>query len=249
MAVEILKAPRAVVLKASGINCDEETSYAFDLAGAESHIVHINQIKSGEYKIGDYQIVVIPGGFSYGDDIASGRIMAIELQTFLADELMEHKEKGKLILGICNGFQVLVQSGLLPFGEITSLSGTNASLEANSSGHFESRWVYVKQDEGAPFSLPVAHGEGRFVSNKETLSEIEENGQVILRYCTCSGDVSMEYPYNPNGSMNAIAGICDQSGLVIGLMPHPERAVQKFQSDRQAGLSFLKDIVNLAKGL
>lgn len=228
--------PKVCVLKTEGTNCDLETAYAFEKAGARCRMVHVNQLRSGEEKLSDYQILVIPGGFSYGDDVQSGKILAVELTSFLKDKLQEFVDCGKPVLGICNGFQVLVRTGLLPDRKIGDISTT---LMNNDSGHFECRWVRLRVEEspciftrgmsGSLISVQVAHGEGKFFTSPEELGKLEAEGRVVFRYAGDDGQSTMEYPYNPNGSLNAIAGICDRTGLVMGMMPHPERFVELFQ--------------------
>ncbi len=240
--IEILRSPKTAVLKTAGTNCDPETEYAFNKAGARAEIIQLSQFKNGEYKIENYPIVVIPGGFSYGDDLGAGTMMALELKKYLGDQLMEHLHRGGLILGICNGFQVLVASGLLPCGAICERKDIQASLERNDSGRFISKWVWLKKKDGETFTLPIAHGEGKFVASKETLDEIKKNKQIVLRY----------HRENPNGSMNAIAGISDPKRQIIGLMPHPERFVEKFHNrevkvGEPSGLVFIREFVDLAR--
>lgn len=265
MSVELIKDPSAVIFKTAGINCDAETRYAFEKAGARTEVIHINQFINHEKKLNNYQIIVIPGGFSYGDDIGSGRVMAIELRSWLADELLKHIQKGRLVVGICNGFQVLTQTGLLPFGEMQSLKNTEVALAGNDSKRFESRWIYIAPQTGScpfifddePIYLPVAHREGKFVTDPATLIKLEESGQVIFRYCDLYGKAATKYPENPNGSMNAIAGICDTSGRIIGLMPHPERYTEFYHNPNWRrngrkepdGLKFIKQIVSFASQL
>ncbi len=268
MSVIELCPPKAAVVKTSGINCDRETRYALEVAGARADIVHLNELKSDERKIDDYQIIVIPGGFSYGDDLASGRVMAVEMQTQLADQLMKHVyHKGRLVLGICNGFFHLVQTGLLPFGNISTLDRVQASLAPNENGRFESRWVHLKPENSLcifgikdkeTVDFPVAHGEGRFTTTPQNLARIENEGLVVFRYCDVRGMPTQVYPDNPNGSTNAIAGICDPSGRILGLMPHPERFVDRFKHPNWRrlssnftpdGLIFFQNIVKYAKQL
>ncbi len=226
--------PKVLVLRAAGTNCDMETAFAFSRAGAVVERVHINQLKSKAKELSRYQILALPGGFSYGDDLAAGKILANELKYTLADELRDFIEKGRLIIGICNGFQILVKAGLLPGN---SNSEQEVTLTINDSGKFEDRWTYLKNQkskiknqkciwtQGLPevIYLPVAHGEGKFIAkDKAVLERLENNGQVVLRYCDKKGNPA-EYPDNPNGSENAIAGLADQTGRIFGLMPHPER--------------------------
>ncbi len=228
--------PRVCVLRADGTNCDLETFYAFEKAGAECRMVHVNQLRSGEERLAGYQILALPGGFSYGDDVHSGKILAVELTSFLRESLQEFVDGGKPVIGICNGFQVLVRTGLLPGRRLGDI---RCALMNNDSGRFECRWVTMKVEDspciftrglsGRLLSIQVAHGEGKFYAEREQLDSLEAAGQVVFRYAGPDGLPTMEYPYNPNGSLNAIAGICDRTGLVMGLMPHPERFVDIHQ--------------------
>lgn len=232
---------KVVVLRAAGTNCDYETCYAFYRAGAVVELVHINQLVRGEKKLSPYQILAIPGGFTYGDDIEAGKILANELKYKLKDQIEDFIQQGKLVIGICNGFQVLVKAGLLP-----ATSGPaalqEATLSGNDSGKFEDRWVYLK-----PFNadkcvftrgiketlyLPVAHAEGKFIPrDPAVLQKLRENRQVIFRYVGPDGNPG-GYPWNPNGSVDDIAAICDPTGRVLGLMPHPERHIDPVQHPR-----------------
>jgi len=228
--------PRVCILRTDGINCDEETFYAFTLAQAECRMVHINQLRHGEENLSSYQILALPGGFSYGDDVHSGKILAVELTSFLKEQLEEFVAAGKLVIGICNGFQVLVRTGLLPNRQIGKISTT---LMTNDSGHFECRWVdllvehsncvFTHNLEGSIISVQVAHGEGKFYTDPAVLKDIENGGQVVFRYAGTDGKPTVLYPANPNGSLNAIAGICDPTGRIMGMMPHPERFVERTQ--------------------
>ncbi len=232
--------PRVCILFADGTNCDGETLYAFELAGGEPERVHVNQLRAGERKLADYQILAIPGGFSYGDDIASGKILAVELITFLSDQLREFANARKLVIGICNGFQVLVKTGLLPLGK---LGEQTVTLTDNVSGHFECRWVdltvpssncvWTRFSQRFTISLMVAHGEGKFVAPPDRLNALNYGCQVALEYATDS------YPGNPNGSLNQIAGVCEPTGRIFGLMPHPERAVPRAHRPSARRLSAL----------
>lgn len=242
----MLKKPKVLVLKADGTNCDEETAFAFKLAGGDSKIAHINELRTnppaGGEKLTNYQILAIPGGFSYGDDIASGKILAVELTSFFSEELKKFIErKNTIIIGICNGFQVLVRTGLLPFGKIGTM---DATLTNNDSGHFECRWINLKIEPNSrcvflnngtieqfsnDISYQVAHGEGKFFANNKTLRAIEQSNLVVFRYVDKKGKPTQKYPDNPNGTLNAIAGICDPTGRILGLMPHPERFVRREQ--------------------
>lgn len=228
--------PRVCVLYADGTNCDRETSYAFEKAGGDPHLVHVNELRRGEKRLADYHILVIPGGFSYGDDVLSGKVLAVELTSFLADQLQAFVDAGKPVLGICNGFQVLVRTGLLPKAQMGNIEVT---LMTNDSGRFECRWVYLRVEEsnciftrglaGKLLYFQAAHGEGKFYATPQVLASIEASGQVVFRYATPAGEPTGIYPYNPNGSLAAIAGICDPSGRIMGLMPHPERFIELTQ--------------------
>jgi len=232
----LMKNPRVCVIKTDGINCDEETFYAFENAGAECRMVHVNQLRSGEEKLSAYQILALPGGFSYGDDVHSGKILAVELASFLKDHLNTFVAAGKLVIGICNGFQVLVRTGLLPECRLGEIKTT---LMVNDSGHFECRWVelhventscvFTRGLEGKMMSVQVAHAEGKFYTDAETLREVESRGQVVFRYAGEDSSPTLLYPANPNGSLHAIAGICDTTGRIMGMMPHPERCVSRTQ--------------------
>ncbi|MDD4909746.1 MAG: phosphoribosylformylglycinamidine synthase I [Candidatus Omnitrophica bacterium] len=234
---------KVIVLRSAGTNCDKETAFAFKSAGAEAELVHINELCSGKKSLSSYQILAIPGGFSYGDDLGAGKILSVELKHSLRDDLRGFIAGGKLIIGICNGFQVLARAGLLPGnGDFTQ----EATLMLNTSGKFEDRWTYLKSrndtlcvwTRNLPeiIYLPVAHGEGNFqVKDKAALERIKGNGQVVFQYCTEYGNPA-GYPYNPNGSVDNIAGICDKTGRILGLMPHPERHVQKTQGPRWASM-------------
>ncbi len=226
--------PKVLVLRTAGTNCDVETAFAFESSGAHVERVHINRLVSGEKKLENYQILALAGGFSYGDDIISGRILANELRLRLGEEIKRFIADGKLIIGICNGFQVLVRAGILPgvLGPLGDVVFTQTvTLTHNDSGKFEDRWIYLKPDGHCIWTqglneviyLPVAHAEGKFVALDENiLKNLNENGQVIFRYCDANGNAPV-YPANPNGAIDNIAGITDATGRILGLMPHPER--------------------------
>ena len=224
--------PRAIVLRAPGTNCDEETAEAWERAGADAVVQHIGRLLEAPDSLDAFQILTIPGGFSYGDDLGAGKIFATRLGTVLVDALQRFHERGGLVLGICNGFQVLVRAGLLPGRLGSGGEFAHATLTNNDSGHYESRWVrllpkstlspFVRDHE--PFELPVGHGEGKFfVKDPATLAALEASGQVVLCYADASGASTTAYPANPNGSLGAVAGICDPTGRIFGLMPHPDR--------------------------
>ena len=227
---------KVIVLRTAGTNCDGETVFAFKTAGAKVDLVHINQLLRKEIFLKDYHILAIPGGFSYGDDIESGRILANELRLRLGGDIRRFVEDKKLIIGICNGFQILVKAGILPgpledSEKSNGLFVQNTTLMNNDSGKFEDRWIHLKIESESVWTeglknimyLPVAHGEGKFVPQDEIiLDKLKKNGQAALRYCTEIGG-RPQYPQNPNGSVDDIAGITDVTGHVLGLMPHPER--------------------------
>jgi len=229
--------PRAIVLRAPGTNCDEETALAWTRAGASVETWHIARLLEDPSILDSFQILTIPGGFSYGDDLGAGRIFATRLGTVLGDALRRFHERDGLILGICNGFQILVRAGLLPGGP----EAVTATLTQNDSGRFESRWVKLQPTPGLspflvdaePIELPVAHGEGKFLlADPSALQQLEDGGQVLLRYLDDDHQPTQEYPANPNGSLGAVAGLCDPTGRIFGLMPHPERFLEGYHHPR-----------------
>lgn len=218
---------RVLVIRAAGINCDEEMVHCWNLVGAKPHTVHINRLAENVALLRECQIVVIPGGFSYGDDVGAGVILAQRLSLALIDALHAHVERGGGIFGVCNGFQALVKAGLLPGGPFAG----QVTVTHNDSGRFEARWVrlQVVSDRcpfltpGAVLRLPVEHGEGKVVTANDTVTEaLARAGCVALRYVDADGRHD-RYPANPNGSVDGIAGLCDQTGRIFGLMPHPDR--------------------------
>ena len=230
--------PKVLILRAPGTNCDQETAFAFGQAGAKTELIHVNRLLEAPDLFSKFQVLCIPGGFSYGDDVAAGRILANQIQHHLARHLVEFKAAQKLILGICNGFQVLLKSGILIDSD--RRNGPAATLTWNDSGKFEDRWVRLRVsgsksvflDGIESMYLPVAHAEGKFVaSGEEQLQRLDAAGQLVLRYRPLSengdspADEAVPYPDNPNGSVADVAGICDSTGRVLGLMPHPERHI------------------------
>ena len=223
--------PRVMVLRAAGTNCERETAFVFEALGARTTTVHINRLLEQGRMLDDFGMVVIPGGFSYGDHIAAGKVLAVELGRTLGHDLRGFVQRGGLVLGICNGFQVLVRTGLLPGP--TGGRTRQATLTWNDSHRYEDRWVRLRVDRErcvmAPqdreyLSLPVAHGEGRFtVDDPADVQDLIEAHQAVFRYVSPDGGEPC-YPDDPNGSMGHIAGLCDPTGQVLGLMPHPERA-------------------------
>lgn len=232
---------KVIVLRTAGTNCDYETVHGFRIAGADVDLVHINQLIRGEKDLSSYQILAIAGGFSYGDDIAAGKILANELKYRLREPVERFVTDGKLMIGICNGFQVMVKAGLLPgFNGISDVQET--TLYNNDSGKFECRWVYLKHIDNGKcvftrnikdmIYLPVAHGEGKFTTvNEKMLDVLEIGNQVVFKYVDSEGNYT-GYPWNPNGSDRNIAGICDSTGRIFGLMPHPERYLSKYNHPR-----------------
>lgn len=258
------RAPKVLVLKADGTNRDFEMAYAFKVAGGNPKIVHVNELRDGSEKMSDYQILALPGGFAYGDDIVSGKILAIELTSFLRIEMKKFIDrKDTAIIGVCNGFQVLVRTGLLPFRKIGEMDVT---LTNNDSGHFECRWIRVKVNkennskflkgmDGEVLWFPIAHGEGKFFTGKKTLEEIEDKNLVAFRYVDDQGSPTQNYPDNPNGALNAIVGITDETGRIFGMMPHPECFIRAEQHPnwrrgtvKVDGLLIFENIVKFVKG-
>jgi len=259
--VAVSRKPKCLVLSGFGLNSELELAHAFALGGAEPGIVHFSDISSGEKKLSNYEIFAIPGGWSFGDDIAGGRVLANKLKSTFRDQFEEFASSGKPILGVCNGFQTLVKLGALP--NLSMSSSQEATLTNNSSGKFEDRWVFLKPQkgvckyfEGVDFiNCPVRHGEGRFLlQDSSLLSQLEKKGLVALKYV----DEKMgeaEYPQNPNGSPRGIAGVCDPSGKILGLMPHPECSVSRFLfprwtsgvSHEKNSIRFFKNIVDAAR--
>ena len=234
--------PRALIVRAPGTNCDVETAHAFGLAGAAPTTLHVNRALENPRLLDEFQILCIPGGFSYGDDVAAGRIFGNQMRHHLAERLQEFRGQNKLILGICNGFQVLLRSGIL-FEDLGTPDNPPATLAWNDSGKFEDRWVRLQVTSGPcvffrgidEMYLPVAHAEGKFVvRDAEVFATLRKRGQVVLRYAAAAGDheATELYPDNPNGSMAGIAGVCDATGRVCGFMPHPERHVERTQHPR-----------------
>ena len=260
-----------LILHATGTNRDAEAARACELAGALPQIVHINQLRAGLQRFSDFGMLILPGGFSYGDALGAGVRQALDLRVFFHDELKEFIETGKLVLGICNGFQTLVKAGFLPGSNIDrkchsdvqqSIEQRRVTLTHNDRGRFECRWVHLAVDQEAkasclshiegPIFCPVAHGEDNFqVSNDEELKRLEKEGLVTFRYVDANGlPAAGRYPLNPNGSVADIAGICNRAGNVIGLMPHPEDHIDSIQSPlgegKGLGLSVFRAMIGSA---
>ena len=221
--------PRALVLRAAGINCDQESKSACEKAGFRADVVHVNRILENKGLLKDFHFLIVPGGFSFGDDLGAGKVLGNELKAKLMPELREFVRDGKLVMGICNGFQILVKAGILP--DPMDGSSSRLTLANNDSGKFEDRWIRLKVSSTKSeflkveevIDLPIAHGEGKFLpSDAQSLARWEQGGQLVLKYVDLEGREA-GYPWNPNGSAAGVAGICDPTGRVLGLMPHPER--------------------------
>jgi len=242
--------PKVLVLRAPGSNCDNELHYAFELAGGVAEKVHVNRLRENPALLKQFQILGIPGGFTYGDDVAAGKILAHQLAHYLSEAIRQFRDEEKLILGVCNGFQILLKAGILipPDDE----DGPLATLTHNPTG-FNDRWVRLKASPGNCVFLkeinqmlaPIAHGEGRFVCRKEwILKGLEQAGQVVLHYADEVGNTPSEllpHPLNPNASQGNVAGICDATGRVLGLMPHPERHVLPTQHPKWTRVGLAKE--------
>jgi phosphoribosylformylglycinamidine synthase subunit PurQ / glutaminase len=269
-------APSALVLRTAGTNCDRETMQALEWAGARPALVHVQRLFEEPARLDGASILVIPGGFSYGDDVAAGRILGYQLREQLAQPLAVFVARGGLVLGVCNGFQVLVDTGLL---EEPASAGAapqrQLALASNASNRFECRWITLRSERsacpwlvpGEIWPAPVAHGEGRFLARDPgALERLRERGQIALRYVRpmghdrghdgADGGTADGYPANPNGSVEDIAGICDRTGRVLGLMPHPERNLTPWHHPQWTrmppraegeGLRFYRRMVALAE--
>ncbi len=230
-----------LILHANGTNRDHDVAQAFEAVGARPEIVHINQLRGKDKRWSDYQALVLPGGFSYGDALGAGRLFALDLKVYFRDEVGSFIASGKPVIGICNGFQALVKAGLLP--EPNTEHEDTATLSFNEKGSFECRWVTLApqsrvcvwtKDLDSTITCPVAHGEGRFLVSSETvLEKLKLNDQLALIYTHRDGTAANgSYPLNPNGSIADIAGICNPMGNVLGLMPHPENHIFFYQHPR-----------------
>lgn len=253
---------RALVLRTAGINCDRETCEALARAGAQVEVLHVRRLIAEPQRLEAHDLAVFPGGFSYGDDVAAGRVFGYEVRQHLAPAFQSFVERGGFVLGVCNGFQVLVDTGLLEPPELRGAERRFA-LSVNASGKFECRWVTLRAERSAAdwlepgmlLPVPVAHGEGRFVArDAAALAALERTGQIALRYVSADGGPA-QYPDNPNGSQADVAGVCDATGRVLGLMPHPERNITPWHHPRWTrlapraegeGLAFYRRLVSAA---
>lgn len=257
--------PNALIITGFGINCNDETERAFARSGASTRQVHLNDLIASPSLLDAYQILAVPGGFSFGDDIASGRILANRLRYRLGAALEKFVDEGKLVIGICNGFQVLVKMGLLP--RTQGGLRQEVTLTHNDTNRYEDRWVHLAVSANTPcvwlkgislLESPVRHGEGKFIpANDEQLATLESHGQVALRYARPDGSsAGGEFPLNPNGAVADVAGLCDPSGRVFGLMPHPEAFLDRTNHpqwtrrpgpDEGDGLRIFQNAVDYAK--
>jgi len=231
--------PKTLILTGYGLNTDYELQHAFRLAGAEAERVHLNDLIDGRCRLMDYDILALPGGFAFADDLGGGKVLAQRINTHLLEDLLRFIEDERLVFSTCNGFQVLAKLGLLP--RLSSKREQEVTLTFNDSGKFENRWVYLKANQSSPsvftkniekMYLPVRHGEGKFVVRDDNvLNSLKANEQIVLTYCDENGNPA-GYPYNPNGSVADIAGVCDPTGRIFGLMPHPEAYLYKYNHPR-----------------
>lgn len=263
--------PKILVLRAPGINCERETFHAFEQVGAAPEYVHVRKLVGQPDLLDGFQVLMVPGGFAYGDDIAAGRVLANELRNHMGDRVLAFIERGGLALGICNGFQALVKLGLLPrLGDLNSGEGVGleqqVTLTHNLSNHYECRWVKLQSPpnrcvflpEGLSMEAPAAHAEGYLIcKDYAQQTRLREEGYVAFHYIDADGSVTEQYPQNPNGSPAGIAGLTDVTGRVLGLMPHPDRAylAHHMPDWRRAGLAEQGDgmelfaaMVRVAKG-
>lgn len=263
--------PKALILQAHGTNRDYDAAEALTLAGADPEGVPLNHLRSGKKHFGDYQMLVLPGGFSYADALGAGKLLAIDLNTYFVNEIDQFVSAGKPVIGICNGFQALVKSGILPGERLENskqrVVHSAVTLTFNSQGHFECRWVTImpvsqkciwtkKLSEN--ITCPIAHGEGNFqTAELFPLSSFFKQDQIALTYIHTDGSpADGEYPANPNGSVFDIAGICNPQGNVLGLMPHPENHIHPFQhpnwtrgANHHSGLALFQNGVKYASNL
>ncbi|NOY74743.1 MAG: phosphoribosylformylglycinamidine synthase I [Kiritimatiellaeota bacterium] len=232
------KTVETLIITGVGLNCERETAKAFDIAGAVSTLIHLNDLLEDGSRLGDFDILAFIGGFSFGDHLGAGSVFSNKIKHRLRGELERFVSDGKLVIGICNGFQTLTRLGLLP-----ALDGEyftqQVALSLNDSTHFRDDWVNLKAEPASPciftkgldqVSLPIRHGEGKFVADDDVIARIEGESLVVLRYCDENGSTDCAFPANPNGSINNIAGICDTTGRVFGMMPHPEAFLSPYNA-------------------
>lgn len=251
--------PKALVLQAHGSNRDFDVIDALTLAGADASGVPLNELRDHKSLLADFQLLVVPGGFSYADALGAGKLLALDLASYFTDEVSSFVEAGKPVIGICNGFQVLVKSGILPGKQRPASAKSEATLTFNAAGHFECRWVHLKSASqnciwtkglNEIITCPIAHGEGNF-----QVTEAISQEHIALTYAQKNGILANgTYPANPNGSIMDIAGICNAKGNVLGLMPHPENHIYNWQHPRHtrgetggSGLKLFENGVNYAR--
>ncbi len=230
-------AAKVIVLSGYGLNCEEETLHAFNHVGIDGNIIHINELIENPKALDEYQILAIPGGFSYGDDTGSGNAFAQKMKLALWDDLKKFVERDTLTIGICNGCQILVNLGLAP--ALNNYGERDVAVTYNATARYQCRWVDLKIESKSPWlkdietlHIPVAHGEGRFMMEENALSKLKNNGQIAAQYINTNGTLANgEFPANPNGSINDIAAMTDKSGRVLAIMPHPERGMFTWQRD------------------
>ena len=229
--------PKVLIPVALGTNRDADLAQAFVAAGAEPECVPLTALRAGERQLADYQLLAVPGGFSYGDALGAGRMLGLDLAGWFGDQLRSAAQAGMPMIGICNGFQALVRTGVLPGGEV---GNTSAVLTQNASAQFECRWVTLLPSPASvwtaklvePLRCPIAHGEGRYVDRD--LDALEARRGAVLRYANPKGlTADGAYPENPNGSANDVAGVTDPTGMILGLMPHPENHIAPYQDPRR----------------
>ena len=218
---------KALVVTGYGINCENESKYCIEKSGGAADIVHVNRVLENPKMLENYNMFFIPGGFAFGDDLGSGKVFGNKMKFKIKDQLDEFVKAGKLVCGICNGFQALVKMGLLPIPDFQQ----RVSLIGNDSGRFEDRWVILKANQNSPciytkgiehLFVPVRHGEGKFIPKDDgVLNEMRESNQIVFHYVDEKDNLA-GYPHNPNGSVGNIAGVCDKTGRIFGMMPHPE---------------------------
>ena len=260
--------PKALVLQAHGSNRDFDVIEALTLAGGEAIGIPLNELRMNKTLLTDFQLLILPGGFSYADALGAGKLLALDLASYFADEISAFVESGKPVIGICNGFQALVKSGILPGESISptgrGVRGEGATLTFNAQGSFECRWVTLRPISQTCFwtkgldeliECPVAHGEGNFqVGEHFPLSNFYSQDQIAFTYVYSNGSpANGEYPVNPNGSIRDIAGICNPQGNVLGLMPHPENHIYSWQHpqwtrglNRHSGVALFENGVKYA---
>jgi phosphoribosylformylglycinamidine synthase subunit PurQ / glutaminase len=258
--------PRALILHAYGTNRDLDAAHAFELAGAQPEVVPLNELRLGTLRWADYQILCVPGGFAYADALGAGKLLALDLNVYFADQVTAFVDAGKPVIGMCNGFQALVKSGILPDGRRNNgAAATTTTLTFNAAGRFECRWITLTPQSQAcvwtrglteSIYCPVAHGEGNYtVIDESLIADLQTQDQIALVYANPDGSSAKgTYPNNPNGSIGDIAGVCNPKGNVLGLMPHPENHILPYQHPRwtrgesgQLGLTLFQNGVEYAK--